>query len=158
VTALTAGRGNLGGEISDIYADVDATKSFDFPLGGGGPPPPPPPEGGCKVTGGGAIATGPSTEGSFSLNAHVNLKGKVKYDDGADADFRSTRLTEVNCNFASHSATIEGEGISNGDPVTFTVDVIDNGETGRTDVFGIELSDGYTRSGTLTEGNLQVHE
>ena len=44
VTALSAGRGNLGTEIADIYADVDATKSFDFPLaGGGGPPPPPPP-------------------------------------------------------------------------------------------------------------------
>ena len=32
VTALSAGRGNLGTEIADIYADVDATKSFDFPL------------------------------------------------------------------------------------------------------------------------------
>ena len=39
--------------------------------------------------------------GRFSLNPHQNLKGKVKYDDGAAADFRSTRLTEVTCNHAS---------------------------------------------------------
>jgi hypothetical protein len=106
------------------------------------------------VTGGGSIHTG----GRFSLNPHENLKGKVKYDDGAAADFRSTRLTEVTCNHASHSATVRGEGVNNGHAVTFTVEVIDNGEPGRTDVFGISLSDGYSRSGTLTNGNLQVHE
>jgi hypothetical protein len=158
VTALSAGRGNLGLEIADIYADLDATKSFDFPLsGGGGPPPPPPPPpggGGCKVTGGGSIQGG----GRFSLNPHQNLHGKVKYDDGAAADFRSTRLTEVTCNPASHSATVEGEGVNNGHAVTFTVEVIDNGEPGSSDVFGISLSDGYTRSGTLSNGNIQVHE
>jgi hypothetical protein len=42
--------------------------------------------------------------------------------------------------------------------VTFTVEVIDNGESGTSDVFSISLSDGYTRSGTLTNGNVQVHE
>jgi hypothetical protein len=156
VTALSAGRGNLGLEIADIYADVDATKSFDFALSGGGGPPPPPPGGdGCKVTGGGSISTGPTTEGRFSLNPHQSLKGKVKYDDGAAADFRSTRLTEVTC--GSNSATVRGEGVNNSHSVTFTVEVIDNGEPGSSDVFGISLSDGYTRSGTLANGNIQVH-
>ena len=162
VTALSAGRGNLGLEIADIYADVDATKSFDFALtGGGGPPPPPPPPpppggGGCKVTGGGSIPTGPTTQARFSLNPHESLKGKVKYDDdGAAADFRSTRLTEVTC--GSNSATVRGEGVNNGHTVTFTVEVIDNGEPGSSDVFGISLSDTYTRSGTLANGNIQVH-
>ena len=110
VTALSAGRGNLGAEIADIYADVDATKSFDFPLAGGGGPPPlasTSAGGGCKVTGGGSIPTGPA-KGRFSLNPQENLKGKVKYDDGAAADFRSTRLTAVSCNFAAHSATDRG--------------------------------------------------
>ncbi len=122
-----------------------ATASTSAPPGG---------EGGCKATGAGSISTG----GRFSLNAHQNLHGKVRYDDGAAADFRSTRLTEVTCNVASHSATIEGEGVNNGHTVTFTVEVIDNGESGRTDVFGISLSDGYSRSGTLADGNLQVHD
>jgi hypothetical protein len=154
VTALSAGRNSIP---YDFYADLDATNSFDYRISGGGPPPPPPPETGCKVTGGGSIATGPSTEGTFSLNAHVSLKGKVQYRDGAAADFRSTRLSEVTCNTNAHSATIRGEGTSSGHMVTFTVDVIDNGEAGSSDVFSISLSDGYSRSGTLTSGNVQVH-
>lgn len=156
VTALSAGRGNLGGEIADIYADVDATKSFDFPLGGGGPPPPPP-EGGCKVTGGGAIPSG-AGEGTFGMNPQENLKGKIRYEDGAAADFRSTRLTAVSCNLAARTARIQGEGIDRGQTVEFTVQVLDNGEAGRTDVFEIALSNGYTQGGTLRRGNIQVHE
>ena len=154
VTALSAGRNSTP---YDVYADLDATRSFDYALGGGGQPPPPPPESGCKATGGGTIATGAGTEGKFSLDAHVNLKGKVHYRDGAAADFRSTRLTEVTCNPTSGRATIRGEGTNNADMVTFTVDVIDNGESGSSDVFTISLSDGYSRSGTLTSGNVQVH-
>jgi hypothetical protein len=150
VTALSAGRGNAGAEISDIYADVDATRSFDFAVTGQLPPP----EGGCKITGGGANAFG-----SFSLNVHENLNGKVDYrDDAAAVNLRSTRITAVHCNLGAHTARIQGEGINNGDPVTFTVDVIDNGEAGSSDVFQIMLSSGYTRSGTLTRGNIQVHE
>jgi ribosomal protein S8E len=46
--------------------------------------------------------------------------------------------------------------------VTFTVDVVDNGESGSSDVFTITLRDNdnnvvYTRTGTLTSGNMQVH-
>ena len=154
VTALSAGRNSTP---YDFYADLDGTKSFDYRISGGGPPPPPPPDTGCTVTGGGSIATGPGTEGKFSINAHANLHGKVQYHDGAAADFRSTRLTEVTCNPNAHSATIRGEGTSSGHMVTFTVDVIDNGEAGGSDVFSISLSDGYSRSGTLASGNVQVH-
>jgi hypothetical protein len=157
VTALSGGRNSIP---YDFYADLDATKSFDFTLSGGGPPPPPPPESGCKITGGGTIATGPGTQGKFSLNAHVSLKGKVQYRDGAAADFRSTRLTQVTCN--ANTGRIAGEGTDNGQMVTFTVDVADNGEAGNSDVFTITLRNGdnnvvYTRSGTLTSGNMQVH-
>jgi hypothetical protein len=154
VTALSGGRNSIP---YDFYADLDATKSFDYRVSGSGPPPPPPPETGCKVTGGGSIPTGPGTEGKFSLNAHVSLKGKVQYRDGAAADFRSTRLTEVTCNTNAHSARIRGEGTNNGHMVTFTVEVIDNGEPGSSDVFSITLSDNYSRSGTLANGNVQVH-
>jgi hypothetical protein len=152
VTALSAGRNSTP---YDVYADLDATKSFDYPLSGGGQQPPPPPENGCKITGGGTIATGVGTEGRFSLNAHVNLNGKVQYRDGAAADFRSTRLTAVGC--TGSSATINGEGTNHGHSVTFTVRVVDNGESGSSDVFTISLSDNYSRSGTLTSGNVQVH-
>ena len=154
VTALSGGRNSTP---SDFYADLDATRSFDYRFSGGQPPPPPPPPGtGCKVTGGGTIPTGPTTEGKFSLNAHVSLKGKVQYRDGAAANFRSTRITEVTCGVAGHG-TIRGEGANNGHMVNFTVEVIDNGEAGSSDVFSVSLTDGYSRSGTLTSGNVQVH-
>jgi hypothetical protein len=35
--------------------------------------------------------------------------------------------------------------------------VVDNGEPGRADRFTIQLSNGYTASGTLVRGNFQVH-
>jgi hypothetical protein len=73
-------------------------------------------------------------------------------------NFRSTRITAVNCNVGAHTARIQGEGINNGNLDTFTVDVIDNGEAGTADVFQIMLGSGYSRSGTLSRGNIQVHE
>jgi hypothetical protein len=108
------------------------------------------------VTGGGAIPSGLG-EATFSMNPQENLKGKIRYEDGAAADFRSTRLTAVSCNLAAHTARIQGEGVDRGQPVEFSVQVADNGEAGRTDVFEITLSNGYTRSGTLRRGNIQVH-
>jgi hypothetical protein len=152
VTALSAGRNSTP---YDIYADLDATKSFDYLLSGGGQPPPPPPETGCKVTGGGTIVTGVGTEGKFSLNTGVSLKGKAQYRDGAAANFRSTRFTAVTC--SGTTATLNGEGTNNGHSVTFSIRVTDNGESGTTDVFSISLDDGYSKSGTLTSGNVQVH-
>jgi hypothetical protein len=154
VTALSAGRNSVP---YDIYADLDATKSFDFPITGGiTPPPPPPPGTGCQVNGGGAIATGVGAEGRFTLNAHADLKGKVDYRDGSAADFRSTRLTEVTCGSAGRG-TVRGQGTNNGHVVNFTVQVVDNGESGASDTFSISLDDGYARTGTLTNGNVQVH-
>jgi hypothetical protein len=81
----------------------------------------------------------------------------VQYRDGAAADFRSTRLTTVSCDAGTHSATINGEGTNDGRMVTFSVRVVDNGESGASDVFTITLGDGYSKAGTLTSGNVQVH-
>lgn len=149
VTALSAGRSND----MDLYSDLDATRAFDFKFTGGG-------GGGgggggtCKVTGGGAIpGTAPGTEAPFSINALPGLKGKVQYRDGSFADLRSTQFTSIECN--GNSAQVKGNGVNNGQMVTFTVDVTDNGEPGTSDVFKITIGM-YTRAGTLTRGNLQV--
>src|SRR5204862_2922017 len=107
VTALSFGRNSAAP--NDVYADLDATKSFDYTLANGGNPPPPPPQTGCKITGSGSIAT-TAGSGRFSLDAHANLKGKAAYSDGTAADFRSTRLTEVTCDQTAHSGTIRGQG------------------------------------------------
>ena len=43
--------------------------------------------------------------------------------------------------------------------MTYTVDVTDNGEPGRgSDLFSLRLSNGYTASGTLAGGNIQLHK
>jgi hypothetical protein len=156
VTALSAGRNN---PLTDIYADVDATRAFDYKLGGTivpPPPPPPPPTKGCKVTGGGAVAQ-PGGEGKFTINAHESLQGKVDYRDPND-NFRSARLTSVTCNTTAHSAEVKGTGTNNGHTVDFTVEAIDNGEPGTTDAFQISMDDGGGGGGTLTRGNIQIHK
>jgi hypothetical protein len=71
-------------------------------------------------------------------------------------DFRSSTLSSVTC--SGSSATITGSGFNGNDPTTFTVEVTDVGEPGTSDTFSIELGNGYSRSGTLTRGNLKVHE
>jgi hypothetical protein len=96
-------------------------------------------------------------EGKFTINAHESLQGKVDYRDPND-NFRSTRLTSVTCNTNAHSAEVMGTGTNNGQMVSFTVEAIDNGEAGSTDVFQITLSDGGGGGGTLTRGNIQVHD
>ncbi|MHB1050330.1 MAG: ice-binding family protein [Bacteroidota bacterium] len=49
-------------------------------------------------------------------------------------------------------ATINGQGA-----FAYTVIVVDNGEPGRNDSFSLTLSNGYTVSGTLQGGNIQLH-
>lgn len=55
------------------------------------------------------------------------------------------------------SRHIEGTAEANGQPVTYEVDVADNGEPGRKDTFSLKLSNGYSASGLLKGGNIQLH-
>jgi len=53
---------------------------------------------------------------------------------------------------------IEGTADIDGMPGTYMVDVADNGEPGRnTDTFTLTLSTGYSASGLLNGGNIQLH-
>jgi hypothetical protein len=149
VTALSAGRDNA---TVDVYADLDATRAFDFTLGQVTVP-----GIGRKVTGGGAIPSG-TGEAKFALNVLDSLKGKIDVRDaGAQLDFRSTTIRSVRFDDPTHSVTIKGAGIASGQTVDFTVVAIDNGEAGTTDSFTVSLSNGYSRGGTLTRGNIQIH-
>jgi hypothetical protein len=110
-----------------------------------------------KTTGGGWI--------SQTRRANVNVHGKsgqapkpakVAYDDRAiGLRFASTSVTSYIQ--VGHRAIIRGRGRANGVLVTFRAEVVDNGEPGRADRFTIQLSNGYTASGTLVRGNFQVH-
>ena len=109
---------------------------------------------GCKVSGGGTLAT---TDGKFSINAHATLppSGSVAYKD-TNTDFRSTQIASVSC--SGSSAKITGTGVNNRNNVGFTLDVVDNGEAGTTDTFSLTLTPGGTKSGNLKRGNIQVHD
>jgi hypothetical protein len=52
---------------------------------------------------------------------------------------------------------ITGNADINGVAGTYTVTVSDNGEPGRNDTFDLSLSTGYTASGSLGGGNIQLH-
>jgi hypothetical protein len=53
---------------------------------------------------------------------------------------------------------INGIGVDGNNPVTFTIDVVDNGEPGKNDTFKITLSDSYSKGPSkLLRGNIQVH-
>lgn len=53
----------------------------------------------------------------------------------------------------SETATVNGIRLD-----SFTVEVVDNGEPGRgADTFSITLGSGYSASGVLTGGNIQIH-
>jgi hypothetical protein len=156
VTALSFGRNTL--TPYDFYADLDATKSFDYPLTGGGNPPPPPPPPHCdNDTGHHDHGNGEFDDhghhGKFSMNAcdrdHEDRE-KASYHESGN-DFRSTRIDSISHN--GNTATITGAGVHAGQQVTFTITAVDNGATG--DVFSLTLSDGFARTGTLTTGNIK---
>jgi hypothetical protein len=133
----------------------DNTPSMDFLLpsaggGGGG-------DTSCKVHGGGAIAA-QSGEGKFNLDVHSSLKGSVSYR-GDGHDYNSTVIVSLQCT-SSTTATIRSNGFDGNTPVTdVVVNVKDGGEKSSSDTFSISgLTNGYSRSGSLTKGNIQVFQ
>ena len=135
--------------VQSFLYPLDNTPSMDFllPSGGGGGGG----TGGCKVTGGGSIASG-----KFTISAHGGLtpKGSTAYRD-ADTDFNAKTITSVAC--SSATATVKGTGTNNGQSVTFEIGVVDGGSGGANDRYRLSLSSGGTPEGSLTKGNLTVH-
>jgi hypothetical protein len=107
------------------------------------------------VTGGGQIS--PST--TFGLTAKSDANG-VK---GGCTVIDRTLNVNVKCidvtSFVESGdhVTFSGNALVNGSPTTYRIDVTDNAEPGTgADTFAIR-ADGYTVSGTLTQGNIQIH-
>ena len=51
-----------------------------------------------------------------------------------------------------------GDATVNGTPTTYMIDTQDLADSGiGTDTFSISTGTGYTASGTLTQGNVQIH-
>ena len=115
------------------------------------------------VTGGGWITGTPSgAKGNFGAAGgikHGAWWGHLSYiDHGQDGPHvKGTGVTSYSAVNAT-TRHIEGNAQVNGtDGFTYNVDVVDNGEPGSRDVFTIRLSTGYSASGTLGGGNIQLH-
>jgi Bacterial pre-peptidase C-terminal domain len=129
------------------------------------PPPPPPPPGTQKtvsISGGGSI--GPNgKDNNFGFNADNRPAGHLLYQDkGNNIDLVSMSVDffEPPLTATDTCVSFGGKARLNGDPGhIFTVKACDNGEPGKgTDTFEIHIDANYSRNGTLTQGNIQLHE
>jgi hypothetical protein len=115
-----------------------------------------------RVNAGGHIAvTATASKATFGLVARntTTPTGNMVYIDHASSKIRVfatsiTSYTIVNATTRTITGTCTISGVGG---FTFTCTVVDNGEPGTADTFSIALSSGYTASGTLTGGNVQIH-
>lgn len=120
------------------------------------------PEIGDFVTGGGWITVeGRNRKANFGVGGGVKngeLWGHLTYiDHGQRLRVKATAITSYEAT-GETSRRIEGTAEIDGEPGTFVVEVADEGEPGRADTFEIQLSTGYTASGALGGGNIQLHD
>ncbi|HVE65562.1 MAG TPA: post-COAP-1 domain-containing protein [Thermoanaerobaculia bacterium] len=118
----------------------------------------PPPPGAHEATGGGQISID-GAKASFGFDAESSLAGSsghLTYQDRASGvKVQSESVTSLQV--SGNRATIRGSCTVNKVPgFTFTVDVVDDSETGGSDTFRIRLSNGYDRGAPLAGGNIEV--
>jgi len=126
-----------------------------------------------RVTGGGWINRPDGAKATFGVSGGINkrggFRGQLSYEDHAQKGKRDdvkVKGTGVTAYSALDAVTrrIEGTARMNGQGgFTYRVDVSDNGEPGRNDVFAISLWNAsgalvYSASGTLRGGNIQLHK
>jgi len=119
------------------------------------------------VTGGGWIKGVFDKKGHGECKATFGVSGGIKndefwgelsYNDHNAVKVKSTSVTDY---IVIDSVTREIKGIAkvNGKgSYVYTVIVVDNGESGRNDSFSLNLSNGYSASGKLMGGNIQIHK
>jgi hypothetical protein len=113
-----------------------------------------PPASTCgEVEGEGSLSN--DRRSSFTIDAeskHRRAGGKTTYST-TGVKFVSTRIHSVL--IAGSEATIVGTGKLNGSPVNFRIDVVD-GPGRSADSYRIQLSNGYTASGSAKPGAIEV--
>jgi hypothetical protein len=142
--------------VSSAHADITCQPAPS-------PPSSPP---GCPgadfVTGGGWITGTPSgARANFGVGGGIKQGqpwGHLTYiDHGNGLQVKGTGVTAYGVIEGTTTRHIEGTAQINGEDGTYAVDVADNGEPGRNDSFKIVLSNGYSASGNLAGGNIQLH-
>jgi Protein of unknown function (DUF3494). len=176
LTTITMTSGsNVSGSMLALNGEVTMiTDTISSCAGSGGGTPPPKP---CRdfVTGGGWI------EGNSDVKGHKNgwwgmkepqsdfgvsggiingkFWGQLSFNDH-DKNGVKVKSTRVTAYIVIDPVTRQIEGIAkvNGKgSFTYKVVVVDNGKSGRNDIFSLELSNGYSASGALKGGNIQLH-
>jgi hypothetical protein len=109
-----------------------------------------------KVTGGGNIL---DKAVNFGFNADPTPSGHLNYQDPQqNIHLVSDSIDSFN-QTGPNEVTFTGTGHVGAGPSQFTVKVQDNGEPGTNDTFSIVITGAgaSTRSGNLSQGNIQIH-
>jgi hypothetical protein len=145
---------NATAESDTVPLEIDGVCCYNFQASvqNGGPPPCHPGDGDGDVSDG----RGGKAHVHFDEDAcEDGIPETVQESDSSTGDsFQSTQITGVTFNDALSNVTILGTGTHNGKPVTFTMVGV-NGLAGIGSV-SLTLSDGYTVSGTLLAGSVQL--
>jgi hypothetical protein len=110
-----------------------------------------------KTTGGGNIL---NKVVNFGFKIDNLPSGHMNYqDDELDIHLISDSIDSYTYDAMTNEVTFTGRGRVGRDVVFFTVRVTDNGEPGTNDRFAITITGGRnsSRSGVLTQGNIQFH-
>jgi hypothetical protein len=107
------------------------------------------------VTGGGNIL---DKAVNFGFNADPTPSGHLNYQD-PQQNIHLVSDSIDSFTPSGNQVTFTGTGHVGGGPSQFTVTVQDNGEPGTNDTFSIVITGAgaSTRSGTLSQGNIQIH-
>ena len=158
----------LGGDVTMVGDTISVVAGSGSGGGGGNPPPV------CKdfITGGGWIDGNSDSRGHHERwdcdNATFGISGGIKngafwgqlsYNDHGRNGIK-VKSTQVTGYLVIDAVTREIDGVAtvNGKgSFTYKVVVADKGVGGRHDTFSMDLSNGYSASGTLTGGNIQLH-
>lgn len=112
------------------------------------------------VTSGGWIVAPSGRRANFGAAGGIKNGGfwghLVYIDHGAGLRVKGTAVTAYSLVDAV-TRHIEGTAEINGVPGTYSLDLSDRGEPGREDTFSLRLSNGYSATGTLAGGNVQLH-
>ena len=94
----------------------------------------------------------------FVAQADGSPSGQLEYQNHAsNVNVHSVSIASLS--ISGNSATFSGTCTKNGAPCTFTVNVQDNGEPGHgVDQFSIVVDGGPAEGGTITKGNIQIHQ
>jgi hypothetical protein len=139
--------------VSSAHADITCQPA----------PPPPVCTGADFVTGGGWITGTPSgAKANFGVAGGLKqgaFWGHLTYIDHGPGGPRvkgtgvtAYRVVNTTTRHIEGTAQVDGQ-----EGFTYQVDVADNGEPGRNDTFTLVVSNGYSATGSLGGGNIQLH-